>query len=217
MQILLCSLHFRGKGRIGNGSDVSVYEIGNHICIGDYHLVCLFLAKIAELLQHLLGSSVIQMDISVCILEFHTAAKYLSVYFILVVKEMSITSSHDGFTIFFAKLYYSSVKVTKPFFVCNSPLGNHEHVITYRLNFEIIIEAYDFSNLAFGLVIKYRLHKLACLACGTYNKSFSVLFKLRTRNSRVTLIVFQISQRNQLVQIFQTLRISDKNYLVICR
>ena len=128
---------------------------------------------------------------------------------------MRIAGCDNQLPVFFTQCNNLAVEIAQCFLVCDPPLFNQKTVIADWLYFQIIIKVHNCIHFRLRTVVKQRLYQLSRFTCRSDNQAFTVLFQFGLRNTRVPAEIFQITVRNQLVQVFQAGFVFDKNNLVV--
>ena len=130
---------------------------------------------------------------------------------------MRVTRCYHGNTKLIAKCHHAAVEIAQSLVVCDLPLCNHKAVVADGLDLKVIVKLGNLLDLAFGLVINDSAHELPRLARSADDKTLSVLFKHRFRHSGHLAIVVKISERNELIQVFESHLIFNQQNLVVWR
>ena len=179
--------------------------IRDEIGIGDDHLEGLLRAQIAELPEHLVGGAEVQGVRGVAVLKALGGQQNVAEDLVLGVQEVNVTGGADGLIQLLAQADHGAVEVPELFLGLDHLLAEHELIVVQGLDLEKIVEGGDPQKLVLALVIDDGLEQLTGLTGGADDQTLPVAEQLGLGDSGHTLEVFQISQRNEVVEVPQAL------------
>ncbi|CDC25052.1 unknown [Firmicutes bacterium CAG:466] len=132
---------------------------------------------------------------------------------------MNITSCYNRLSISFAQFHNLSVHIFDIFHgvdIFHSGRVNHKFIVAQRLNFQIIIEMYQFFDTLFGLAVQKGTIQFPCFAGTAQNQAFPHLHEFAFGNSGTTEEIINMGHGNQFVQIPQTCIVLHQNDCMVC-
>ena len=172
-----------------------LYFVGNYVCICNNYFSGLFLSQVIEFSEHFLCCSEIEWRLFFRIIKSLGIHKYFTVYRVLGVYEMAVACGNNQLIMFFSKSDYLSVELLYILYGIYSgyPVRiYHEHIVSYRLYFQIVIEIHNIINVFFRTHIKQRSVEFTCFTGTAYNKTFPVLHKFALGYSRLFMIILKM-------------------------
>ena len=113
--------------------------------------------------------------------------------FVALFEKMHVTRCNDRLPKVFTKFHDRSVEFAKFFLIRRKSLFQHESVVADRLDLKEIIERRKALQFLPILTRKDRLKQFARFAGRTYNKTFSVFYKLTFRYSRLLVKIIEVT------------------------
>ena len=127
---------------------------------------------------------------------------------------MHVTGCHNRLAVSFTQFHNLPVHVFDILHRVNifhSRRINHKFIVTQRLDFQIIIEMYQFFDALFGFAVQKSTIQFPRFAGTAQNQAFPHLHKFAFRDSRATEEIINMSHGNQFVQIPQTCIVLHQN------
>ena len=196
----------------------------DHICnfIGiryDYFF-CFFTSQIGKLFQHFLCGPQIKRCLIICILKTTSCHDDPAVYLILGIHKMDITGSNyrlikllsqlNDFLIDLDQILIGMDRII--FFILY-----HKLVVAKRLDFQIIIKAYQSCDLLLRCITKQCLIQFPCFTGASNKKPFPVSLKYTFGHTGPMVKIFNVRLAHKLIQINTTSLIPHKNNRMIGR
>ena len=114
---------------------------------------------------------------------------------------MHIAGGHNGLTEPVGNGYYFSVYILKCRLIFNRPLSDKEHIISVRLDFQIIVKRGDFKYLLITFSVKYRPVNLTLFTGAADNNTLSKFLNNGSRRSGTSVKMFKVRLRNYFIKV----------------
>ena len=133
---------------------------------------------------------------------------------------MHVAGGHYRFVELVAKLHDLLVDFDQVFLGMNGVvllILDHEHIVSKRLDFQIIVEAHQSCDLLLRRISKQSLVKLSRLAGASDEKSVPVRLKNTLRHTGPVVKIFDVGLAYQLVQIDSPGLVAHENNRMVGR
>ena len=125
-------------------------------------------------------------------------------HLLLRVEEVHVAGGDDGLAHLLAKPHDAAVEVPQRLLAADRAVVEQEAVVAQRHDLQVVIERRDAPQLAVALAAQHGVEHLARLAGRADQQPLAVFCEHALGDGRVSLKVFQIGLRNDLVEIFQS-------------
>ena len=116
---------------------------------------------------------------------------------------------------FFTQFDDRPVELPQGLFIWYVAIAHHEHVVSQRLNLQIIVEACNFAQRIPRLPVENRPVQLSRFAGAPNQQPFAVLRQHALWNARLLEEIIQMREGDQFIQVLQTGLVLDQNNLMI--
>ena len=200
-QLLLGAGDAGRVGALGDGAQVVVDGGGNLVGVGHNDLVGLFLRQVAEILQHIGRSAVVERCLIVGVLKAVAGLQDCAVDPVLRLLKVGVACSHDRLVQVLAQLYDGAVEVLDRLDRIHLPVAHHKFIVAEGLDLKIIVIIGDAQQLLIGLARHDCPVKLTCFTGRGEQQSLPVLVQQAARHARLFEEILGVGGADDAVEV----------------